>query len=93
MGAFRSDPVRLRQILMNLLSNAIKFSSDLPDRKGDVELHAELVEGSAILFEIKDNGIGMSPEVQARLFEPFMQADTTSTRRDRTGIDDYPQPD
>ena len=81
MGAFRSDPVRLRQILMNLLSNAIKFSSDLPDRKGDVELHAELVEGSAILFEIKDNGIGMSPEVQARLFEPFMQADTTSTRQ------------
>ena len=46
-----------------------------------MELHAELVEGSAILFEIKDNGIGMSPEVQARLFEPFMQADTTSTRR------------
>lgn len=81
MGAFRSDPVRLRQILMNLLSNAIKFSSDLADRKGDVELHAELTGDAEILFEIKDNGIGMSPEVQARLFEPFMQADTTSTRR------------
>jgi signal transduction histidine kinase/CheY-like chemotaxis protein len=81
MGAFRSDPVRLRQILMNLLSNSIKFSSDLPDRKGDVEIHAELLGDTEILFEIKDNGIGMSPEVQARLFEPFMQADMTSTRR------------
>lgn len=81
MGAFRSDPVRLRQILMNLLSNAIKFSSDLADRTGDVEIHAELLGDAEILFEIKDNGIGMSPEVQARLFEPFMQADMTSTRR------------
>lgn len=81
MGSFRSDPVRLRQILMNILGNAIKFSSDLPDRLGNVDLHIEMPEPGQVLFQIKDNGIGMSEEVRERLFQPFMQADNLSTRR------------
>jgi len=74
------DPVRLRQILLNLLSNAVKFTNS-----GIVKLLASVVtadENSATIhFETKDSGIGMSAEQVARIFEPFMQADDTVTRR------------
>ncbi len=79
------DPVRLRQILYNLTGNAIKFSSDLPDRNGQVVISVLLqrrVGGRAdICFQIKDNGIGMSPGVQKRLFKPFVQGEGETTRR------------
>jgi signal transduction histidine kinase/DNA-binding response OmpR family regulator len=67
------DPLRLQQILNNLVSNAIKFTS-----KGHVTITAELVERQegvdVVRFSVKDTGIGISPEGQALLFQPFAQA-------------------
>jgi len=78
------DPVRLRQIISNLLSNAIKFTN-----VGTVKLLASITNKSdnvqeswtTINFEVKDSGIGMSPEQIAKIFEPFVQADDSVTRR------------
>jgi signal transduction histidine kinase/CheY-like chemotaxis protein len=74
------DPTRLRQILINLLSNAVKFTNI-----GMVKLSStitDLTENTVtIQFEIKDSGIGMTPEQMERIFEPFMQADSTTTRK------------
>jgi len=74
------DPVRLRQILLNLLTNAIKFTN-----KGMVKLLASIVKTdetcTTMHFEIKDSGIGMTPEQIDRIFEPFVQADDTVTRK------------
>lgn len=77
----KSDPVRLRQILINLLGNAIKFSADQPGRAGAVDLHVSRPTSDRIEFEITDNGIGMPEDVQKRLFLPFSQADEGTTRR------------
>ena len=75
------DVGRLRQVLLNLVSNAVKFT---PER-GQVmmELSCEpLVDGRVRLrFEVQDTGIGMTPEVLARLFQPFTQADSGTTRQ------------
>jgi len=74
------DPVRLRQVFMNLLSNAIKFTD-----KGSVKLMAsvkEIAENTAtVSIEVKDTGIGMTPEQIANIFEPFVQADDSVTRK------------
>ena len=71
------DPLRLRQILDNLLGNAIKFTS----AGGVVELGVTRPAGALLLaFSVKDTGIGMAPEVLARLFEPFSQADASTTK-------------
>jgi len=74
------DPQRLRQILTNLVSNAIKFT-----RHGEVVVEVfpvALQSGRALLsFEVRDTGIGMPPDVVERLFEPFSQADASSTRQ------------
>lgn len=75
-----SDQVRLRQILNNLVSNAIKFSG-AQNRPGRVALRVETVGTSEICFSVTDNGIGMTPAVQARLFQPFAQGETSTTRR------------
>jgi PAS domain S-box-containing protein len=76
----KGDSVRLRQVLFNLMSNAIKFTI-----KGDVTLNVRAVEQteSAQVIElcVKDTGIGIAPEAQRSLFEPFMQAETSTTRR------------
>ena len=76
----RGDPGRLRQVLTNLVGNAIKFTDH-----GDVTLQVYLEEdadGEALLrFDITDSGIGITPETQAKLFKPFVQADSTMTRR------------
>ncbi|MCL2048902.1 MAG: ATP-binding protein, partial [Defluviitaleaceae bacterium] len=73
------DSVRLYQVLMNLLSNAVKFTSD-----GVVKLSAVVKETSdttaTIYFEVRDSGIGMSREQIERIFEPFTQADSSTTR-------------
>ncbi|MGJ5815372.1 two-component regulator propeller domain-containing protein [Paludibaculum fermentans] len=74
------DPVRLRQILLNLVGNAIKFTS-----KGSVKVMAgvESVDGHDLVlkFAVRDTGIGVSPEKQSMIFEPFRQADNSTTRQ------------
>ncbi len=74
-AAALGDAFRLTQVLVNLLANAIKFTP-----RGEVALDVGL-ESGALCFRIRDTGVGMSAEVQARLFEPFEQADTSITRR------------
>lgn len=74
------DATRLRQCLVNLLSNAIKFSE-----QGKVSLHTHMSHQEAdvvrLRFSVTDNGIGMSTEQLERLFRPFTQADSSTTRR------------
>ena len=74
------DPTRLRQVLTNLLSNAVKFTD-----QGEVVIRmtlAESQETSVLLrFEVRDTGIGMSPEAQTRIFDAFTQADGSTTRK------------
>jgi len=77
-----SDAIRLRQILTNLLSNAIKFSrrADNGDY-GRVEMRIQRLDESDLAIDVIDDGIGMSEEVQARLFKPFVQGEESTTRR------------
>ena len=74
------DPVRLGQVLTNLVNNAIKFTE-----KGGVTVTLRRVadRGDRVVlrFEVKDSGIGLSPDEQSRLFQPFTQANQTTTRR------------
>jgi len=74
------DPTRLRQILVNLLSNAVKFTNT-----GTVNLYAEIKnmsENSVTMhFEVKDSGIGMTSEQIEKIFDPFTQAETGTTRQ------------
>ena len=78
--ALRGDPGRLRQILINLTGNALKFT-----QQGEVMIHVtrgeETADGARIEFAVSDTGIGIAPEVQALLFRPFSQADTSITRK------------
>ncbi len=69
------DPERLRQVLTNLMGNAIKFTE-----KGEINLRV-VRRGSVIRFAVQDTGIGMDAEVRNRLFESFMQADLSTTRK------------
>ncbi|WP_440940191.1 ATP-binding protein [Immundisolibacter sp.] len=69
------DAQRLRQILVNLLANAVKFTD-----RGEVSLRVER-RGDETLFRVTDTGIGITDEQAARLFRPFEQADTSTTRR------------
>jgi signal transduction histidine kinase/CheY-like chemotaxis protein/HPt (histidine-containing phosphotransfer) domain-containing protein len=77
--ALRGDPVRLRQVLSNLFSNAIKFTN-----KGSVTIavkpKSESRQHHVLRFEVRDTGIGISPEDAGRLFRPFSQADASTTR-------------
>ncbi|HEY0195034.1 MAG TPA: response regulator, partial [Kofleriaceae bacterium] len=76
----RGDPTRIRQIITNLLSNAIKFTA-----RGQVELAVSCVtrddDQCTLRYAVRDTGIGISPEIQARLFTPFTQADVSTTRQ------------
>jgi signal transduction histidine kinase len=78
-GRMRSDSTKLRQVLLNLLSNAAKFT----DRGRIVISVAREMrdERGWIVIRVKDTGIGMTAEQASRLFEDFMQADTSTTRR------------
>jgi signal transduction histidine kinase/ActR/RegA family two-component response regulator len=78
-GVWRGDSVRIRQLLYNLVSNALKFTSE-----GEVRVDIDRrPEGDADLLSIvvTDTGLGMTPEAQARIFEKFTQADSSTTRR------------
>jgi len=75
------DALRIKQVLLNLLSNAVKFTD-----KGGIEIEVKLLNPAEsgvakILCAVRDTGIGMPPSVQARLFNPFEQADSSTTRR------------
>ncbi len=73
------DPTRLRQILLNLGGNAVKFT-----QRGEVAIRVRPAPGAdqpRIRFEIRDTGIGIPPDTQAALFEPFTQADRSTNRR------------
>jgi signal transduction histidine kinase/CheY-like chemotaxis protein len=78
LGPLTVDPMRLRQILLNLLSNACKFT-----KQGEVKLRVhKVVDGrNWVEFAVADTGIGMTPEQQAKLFEEFTQADSSTARR------------
>ncbi len=74
----RTDCAKLRQLLLNLLSNACKFTE-----QGNIELRIEQVEGDggpSLRFLVSDTGVGMTDEQIERVFEPFTQADSSSTR-------------
>ncbi|MDR0464594.1 MAG: response regulator [Treponema sp.] len=74
------DPTRLRQVFINLLSNSVKFTNT-----GMIKLQAVLksISDTSITmhFEIKDSGIGMTPEQVSKIFEPFIQAESGTTRK------------
>jgi signal transduction histidine kinase len=81
------DPVRIKQVLINLLSNAVKFT-----HAGSVTLRVRVLEAQAppasverarvrLRFEVEDTGIGIPAEKQAAIFQPFTQADASTTRR------------
>ncbi len=76
----RGDPTRLQQALLNYANNAIKFTD-----AGTITLRTFVVEdaqdSALVRFEVRDTGIGIAPEVAARLFAAFEQADTSTTRR------------
>ena len=79
-ASIKSDPVRIRQVLINLVGNAIKFTKD-----GAVKVHvwSEDLDGDnpTINFRVVDSGIGMTEDQKSRLFRPFTQADYSTTRK------------
>ncbi|TFY96458.1 ATP-binding protein [Ramlibacter rhizophilus] len=78
-GTLRADATRLRQVLYNLLSNAAKFTSE-----GTITLRVrrEALPGAEqVMFEVQDTGIGMTESQLAKLFRPFTQADSATTRK------------
>jgi CheY-like chemotaxis protein/two-component sensor histidine kinase len=72
----KGDALRLTQILINLLGNAIKFT-----QQGSVQLELSCLNETQLLFTITDQGIGMTAEQIGRLFQPFIQADNSTTRQ------------
>ena len=75
LGRFQGDPTRIRQVLTNLVSNALKFTEE-----GSVDIRAGR-EGETVIISVKDSGMGIAADRQAALFESFVQADASTTRR------------
>jgi len=72
-----TDPIRLKQILLNLCNNAIKFT-----QQGSIVMTIEYLKSENLLqIRVKDSGIGLTKEQQKRIFLPFIQADTSTTRQ------------
>ncbi len=74
-AAVNGDRARLRQILLNLVSNAVKFTT-----VGEVAMHVSAAAGDHLRFEVSDTGIGIDQDQASQLFEPFVQADQSTTR-------------
>jgi len=75
IGTMTSDFTKVKQILLNLVGNAAKFTDN-----GEITL-AVSRDADSIFFRVKDSGIGMTPEQQSRIFDAFIQADSSTTRR------------
>jgi two-component system sensor kinase FixL len=73
------DPIQIRQLLLNLITNGIESTTDA-GRAGEVIVQFES-DGSHVILTVRDNGIGISPEVEEKMFEPFF-----STKQRGTGI-------
>jgi PAS domain S-box-containing protein len=79
LGEIRADMTRLRQVLLNILSNACKFT-----KSGEIKIQVNrqnYIQGEFFCFTISDTGIGISPENLQKLFQPFNQADSSTTRQ------------
>lgn len=78
--SLRGDPGRLRQVLLNFLSNAVKFTE-----RGEIVVRVscgrKMDSDVVVRFDVSDTGIGISPQGVSRLFQPFSQADATTTRK------------
>ncbi len=76
----RGDPRRLEQILVNLVSNAVKFTE-----RGEIVMRASKAAGAAdgvtLMFEVSDTGIGIAPDQQGKIFQPFSQIDGSASRK------------
>ena len=76
----KTDPARLRQILVNIVGNAVKFT-----QAGEIELRVSVehhnTKDNQIVFRVRDTGTGLSPEQQKRIFSPFTQGDSSTTRK------------
>ena len=74
----QTDQLKIRQSVINLLSNASKFT-----KKGPITLEVGYAgeEREAVIFSVRDTGIGMTPEQVQKLFQPFTQADSSTTRK------------
>lgn len=79
-GSLNGDPLRIGQILTNYVSNAVKFT-DNGYILVKIKKEEEFEDSCLVRFEVKDTGIGMTEEQKNKLFEPFQQADTSTTRR------------
>ena len=77
--ALVGDPLRLKQVLINLVGNAIKFTRHGGVSVQVIRLH-DAPQGSRLRFEVRDSGIGMSPETVQKVFNPFTQADASTAR-------------
>jgi len=75
MPQLHTDPIKLKVVLKNLIANAVKFTE-----RGNVTVRAELRDGG-VQFDVSDTGIGVPPEARKIIFEPFRQADSSTTRR------------
>ena len=77
----RSDPGKIKQVLINLISNAVKFT----DNKGTIDVIIEsteqLEDDIAVKFTVKDTGVGISKEQESKVFEAFTQADSSTSRK------------
>ena len=82
VGLMHADPMKVRQILLNLLSNAAKFTES-----GEIKLRVDHYpgtdenNGAQVVFKVMDTGIGMNQEQMDHVFEPFTQADASTTRK------------
>jgi len=79
-GRIMGDPLRLQQVLLHLLSNAVKFT-DTGKARLEISLVCSSGPAASLLFRIVDTGIGMTPQILNRLFTPFMQGESASSRR------------
>ncbi len=80
------DEKRLRQVLLNLLSNAVKFTAQGQVRLSVTAMGSSPRRGHRLRFEVQDSGVGLAPEDQDRIFEPFEQAGDGASRSAGTGL-------